>query len=448
MTPPYRSPDKKQIPHFYRFHGPEQFHKVSLFYFFFSSTLPPVSKGRVLIVTYVFPPEEGGVGMAAYEMACSLSSLDWDIHVLTRPLDSPDESFRSHQYSLLTTLPDTLTKDSARLREYLDGFLKDFRPDVIIYHSWADWCREELLDAARDSGIPFFLRSHGAATNFRSFFRFNYPPFFGLKKWLCSFFQVRRDILNVCRKSPLNRLVFLDPYGTLFKSFDYYCASRSKLAHYSCIPNTFPALKRTAPFFREKYGLSSAPVFTCPAGASMRKRQLLFIRHVKRSHLRHIIFLFLIPQRNAYAEQMEQAIGDDPRFRILYRLPRLEIEAAIMESDAVFLYSYQEQQPLSILEAMSCGVPWFAPDAGALSTLEGGIVLKNTSPSVLEKAVESLTDEKTRKLLGSKGRRQWEACYAPDAVNQEWEQLLFSSIRPEGKPPFASSIVREHLPTC
>lgn len=407
-----------------------------------------MSKGRVLIATYVFPPEEGGVGMAAYEMAYSLSSLGWDIHVLTRPLDSPEDHFRSRPYSPLTTLPDTLTKDSARLREYLDGFLKDFRPDVIIYHSWADWCREELLDAARDSGIPFFLRSHGAATNFRSFFRFNYPPFFGLKKWLRSFFQIRRNILNVCRKSPLNRLVFLDPYGTLFKSFDYYCASRSKLAHYSCIPNTFPALKRTAPFFREKYGLSSAPVFTCPAGASMRKRQLLFIRHVKRSRLRHIIFLFLIPQRNAYAEQMEQAIGDDPRFRILYRLPRLEVEAAIMESDAVFLYSYQEQQPLSILEAMSCGVPWFAPDAGALSTLEGGIVLKNASPSALEKAVESLTDEKTRKLLGSKGRRQWEARFAPDAVNQEWEQLLFSSIRPEGKPPFASSIVREHLPTC
>lgn len=369
MTPPYRSPDKKQIPHFYRFHGPEQFHKVSLFYFFFSSTLPPVSKGRVLIVTYVFPPEEGGVGMAAYEMACSLSSLDWDIHVLTRPLDSPDESFRSHQYSPLTTLPDTLTKDSARLREYLDGFLKDFRPDVIIYHSWADWCREELLDAARDSGIPFFLRSHGTATNFRS-------------------------------------------------------------------------------FFRGKYGLSSAPVFTCPASASMRKRQLLFIRHVKRTHLQQITFLFLIPQRNSYAEQMEQAIGDDPRFRILYRLPRPEVEAAITESNAVFLYSFQEQQPLSILEAMSCGVPWFAPDAGALSTLEGGIVLKNASPSTLEKAVESLTDETTRETLGRKGLRQWEARYAPDAVDRKWEELLFSSTRPEKKSPFASSIVPDHLSTC
>lgn len=72
-------------------------------------------------------------------------------------------------------------------------------------------------------------------------------------------FQVRRDILNVCRKSPLNRLVFLDPYGTLFKSFDYYCASRSKLAHYSCIPNTFPALKRTAPFFRENTDFPPPP---------------------------------------------------------------------------------------------------------------------------------------------------------------------------------------------
>ena len=357
-----------------------------------------MSKGRILIVTYVFPPEEEGVGMAAYEMACSLSSLNWDIHVLTRPLDSPEEPFRSRPYSPLTTLPDTLTKDSARLREYLNGFLKDFRPDVIIYHSWADWCREEF-----------------------------------------SFFQIRRDIFNVCRKSPLNRLVFLDPYGTLFKSFDYYCASRRKLAHSSCIPNTFPALKRTAPFFREKYGLSSAPVFTCPASASMRKRQLLFIRHVKRTHLQQITFLFLIPQRNSYAEQMEQAIGDDPRFRILYRLPRPEVEAAITESNAVFLYSFQEQQPLSILEAMSCGVPWFAPDAGALSTLEGGIVLKNASPSALEKAVESLTDETTREILGRKGLPQWEARYAPDAVDRKWEELLFSSTRPEkslrSRPP-------------
>lgn len=407
-----------------------------------------MSKGRILIVTYVFPPEEEGVGMAAYEMACSLSSLNWDIHVLTRPLDFTGGAF-----------PLPPIQPSHNPAGHPDEGQRPFKriPERVFERFPAGCYHLPLLGGL----VPGRIAGRGAG--FRHsvfpplpwnsyqlplFFHLNHPPFFGLKKWLCSFFQIRRDILNVCRKSPLNRLVFLDPYGTLFKSFDYYCASRRKLAHYSCIPNTFPALKRTAPFFREKYGLSSAPVFTCPASASMRKRQLLFIRHVKRTHLQQITFLFLIPQRNSYAEQMEQAIGDDPRFRILYRLPRPEVEAAITESNAVFLYSFQEQQPLSILEAMSCGVPWFAPDAGALSTLEGGIVLKNASPSALEKAVESLTDETTRETLGRKGLRQWEARYAPDAVNQEWEQLLFSSIRPEGKPPFASSIVREHLPTC
>lgn len=126
--------------------------------------------------------------MAAYEMACSLSSLDWDIHVLTRPLDSPDESFRSHQYSPLTTLPDPLTKDSARLREYLDGFLKDFRTDVIIYHSWADWCREELLDAARDSGIPF-SSAPMVQLPISALFPLQLPSFLRPEKWLCSFFK-------------------------------------------------------------------------------------------------------------------------------------------------------------------------------------------------------------------------------------------------------------------
>lgn len=399
-----------------------------------------MSKGRILIAAYAFPPEEGGVGMAAYEMACSLGSMGWDIHVLTRQQDLPDDPSRA-RCCPITALPDSLTGCTDRLKEYLDAFLKDIQPDFIIYHSWSDWCRKELQVCAREAGLPFLLRSHGMPTNLRSYFRLDYPPFFGMKKWLCSFFQIRRDILNVHRESPLNRLVFLDSYGTPFKGFDYYYSSKLNLSRYVCIPNTFPALKQAVPFFREKYGLSHEPVFTCPASACNTKRQLLFIRHVKQAKLENIVFLFLVPQRNSYAEQMEHAIGSDPRFRILYNLPRPEVKAAIMESAAVFLYSYQEQQPLCILEAMSCGVPWFAPDVGAVSTLKGGVILKKLSPAALEKAVVSLTDEKIRKELGREGRQQWQTHYAPDVVYRQWEELLLSSGRPEEKafpPPCAT----------
>ena len=76
--------------------------------------------------------------MAAYEMACSLSSLDWDIHVLTRPLDSPDESFRSHQYSPLTTLPDTcehtLEKDINRRSSVIIEFCVLLLPHIPVQH--------------------------------------------------------------------------------------------------------------------------------------------------------------------------------------------------------------------------------------------------------------------------------------------------------------------------
>ena len=424
---------------------PARFHKVFLFYSSLPSTLPPMSKGRILIAAYVFPPGEGGVGMAAHEMASSMGALDWNVHVITRP-QNPSNSSSCAKCCPLTTLPDSLTKNSAHLREYLSVFLKNLQPDFIIYHSWANWCREELLACAQDAGIPFFLRSHGTASNFLSYFHLNYPPFFGMKKWLCSFLKIRRDILNILRKSPLNHLVFLDPYGTLFKSFDYYYASRRQLSNYVSIPNTFPALKQTAPFFREKYGLPSGPIFTCPASACSRKRQLLFIRHVKQTKLQNIVFLFLVPERNSYAEKMEQLIGDDPRFRILYGLPRPEVEAAIIESTAVFLYSFQEQQPLCILEAMSCGVPWFTPNVGAVSTLNGGIVLKKASPATVKKVVESLTDEKIREQLGQEGSRTWQTRYAPGVVYGQWEELLLSSVQPEEKTFLHPPLFPNHSP--
>lgn len=389
-----------------------------------------MSKGRILIVAYTFPPGEGGVGMASFEMAKGLCALGWDVHALTRDQNLPDDPSRP-VCCPVTSMPDSLTEDSPRLKKYLDALLDGLKPDFIIYHSWSNWCRKELMEYAGSHRIPFILRSHGAATNFSAFFRLRYPPFFGMKKWISSFLSIRKSVLRTGKDAPLNRLVFLESCGTPFKGFDYYYASKLKLPNACCIPNTFPALQRGTPFFREKYGLTGVSVFTCPASACTTKQQLLFIRHAKRMDLQNIVFLFLVPQRNPYAEQMEKAIGDHPGFRILYDLPRYEVEAAISESDAVFLYSYQEQQPLCILEAMSCGIPWIAPDIGCISVLEGGIMLKSRTPRCLKKAITSMLDPDTRKSLGASGLRQWQQRYAPRAVYAQWEALLHSARKSE-----------------
>lgn len=384
-----------------------------------------MEKGRILLVSYAFPPVEGGVSMAAFEMACSLNSLGWRVHVLTKQQESPYD-FSLISCCSVTSLPESLARNDQKLQEYLSKFIRDYHPNFIIYHSWSDWSREELIACARQFNIPFILRSHGTATGFLSYFRFRYPPFFGIKKWISSFVKIKRDVRRICNKSSLNRLVVLDSSSTFFKGFDHRCARKLKISNYLCIPNTFPALVQQQPFFRKKYGLLHELIFSCPASACTTKQQLLFIRHVKRTGLRNIIFLFLVPQRNAYAKQMEEEIGDDLRFRILYNLPREEIKAAIIESNVVFLYSCQEQQPLCLLEAMSCGVPWIAPNVGCISLLKGGIVLKRRTVSRLKQALASISNEQVRTQLGKAGYEQWHEHYNPNVVYRQWETLFYS----------------------
>lgn len=114
-----------------------------------------MSKGRILIAAYAFPPGEGGVSMAAYEMAHSLGSRGWDIHVLTRQQDLPEDPSRT-RCCPITALPDSLTDDTKRLKEYLDAFLKDIQPDFIVYHSWSAGAGRNCWHAHGKSAFPFF----------------------------------------------------------------------------------------------------------------------------------------------------------------------------------------------------------------------------------------------------------------------------------------------------
>lgn len=52
-----------------------------------------MSKGRILITTYVFPPGKGNVAMAVCEIARSLNLPERDIYVIARSQDLPTASF-------------------------------------------------------------------------------------------------------------------------------------------------------------------------------------------------------------------------------------------------------------------------------------------------------------------------------------------------------------------
>ena len=160
--------------------------------------------------------------MATYEMARDLQCLGWDIHVLTPESGIPPDS----------SLPDpcSVTRisfvSSHETRHRIDACLEHIHPSLVIFHSWQDWHRDYMAALCRERNIPMVIRSHGCHTDFHSFFRIQYPPFFGIKKWITSFPTIRRNVNKITGHL---HLVCLDDHGSLFKGYDYYSVSYTHL---------------------------------------------------------------------------------------------------------------------------------------------------------------------------------------------------------------------------
>lgn len=233
-----------------------------------------MSKGVILLVSPSFPPMEGGVAMATYEMARDLQCLGWDIHVLTPESGLPPDS----------SLPDpcSVTRisfvSSHETRHRIDACLEHIHPSLVIFHSWQDWHLDYMAALCRERNIPMIIRSHGCHTDFHSFFRIQYPPFFGIKKWITSFPTIRRNVNKITGHL---HLVCLDDHGSLFKGYDYYYAKKRGMPNFTVIPNTFLPLQPSSFSFRKKYHLEHSLLFSCPASASVRKRKQrrIFIFH-------------------------------------------------------------------------------------------------------------------------------------------------------------------------
>jgi glycosyltransferase involved in cell wall biosynthesis len=88
------------------------------------------------------------------------------------------------------------------------------------------------------------------------------------------------------------------------------------------------------------------------------------------------------------------------------------------------LFATHEQQPLVILEAMSCHKPWICTNVGSVGEMKGGIVLKNRSPKHLLDALETMQNPLTRKRYGDEGFKQWRESYSPENVYARWDRLL------------------------
>jgi glycosyltransferase involved in cell wall biosynthesis len=97
--------------------------------------------------------------------------------------------------------------------------------------------------------------------------------------------------------------------------------------------------------------------------------------------------------------------------------------------DAVLLTSLREQMPMTILEAMSVGLPIVATNVGEIprmveDTKEGLIKDLNTSPEDFALSLLTLKDFATRRRMGKAARHKIVTAFPEEVMVQKYRDVI------------------------
>lgn len=108
---------------------------------------------------------------------------------------------------------------------------------------------------------------------------------------------------------------------------------------------------------------------------------------------------------------------------------RSDVPALLAACDVVALTSHNEASPVSILEALACGVPVVASDVGSVRETvvdgeTGRLFPAGDQAAFVDATVALLQSPAERRRLGAEGRRRVVARWSLDAMVRGYEQLI------------------------
>lgn len=121
------------------------------------------------------------------------------------------------------------------------------------------------------------------------------------------------------------------------------------------------------------------------------------------------------------------------------KLPREELIGYYQNSALCVLPSLWENHPYAVLEAMACGRPVIAGNAGGIPEIiedkfNGRLVAAGSSLDLAETIIDSLANQEATEKLGRNARRYMEEKYSPQAIAEInlkiYEELLEQGVIP------------------
>lgn len=383
---------------------------------------------KILIVSFTFPPEVGGVAEVARTQAAGFAKRGHEVTVATtfdsRRTDADlPAGVKVKQFNVAGSF---LAGAGYRgeIAAYQD-FIASASADIILFHCWQNWATDLATPVLAKSSAKKILLSHG----FDAHLRKPSPRFpWGSGSWL----RARPYVWRLPRMmKAFDRLVFLSERRDAGRFYDALLAQATCRERISVIPNGvhLAEFKRARPDFRKAHGIETKFLVLNVANYDDRKNQLATLADFMAVNRGDATLVFIGGEFNAYHAQLARAHGElsarfpKARVKFLEKIPKDTIYAAYQAADVFILSAKHETQPLAILDAMAAGVPFISTDAGCVREFPGGIVAPSGGETV--SAINRLLDdERFGRELGRLGRAACETKYDWERVLDAYEKLF------------------------
>lgn len=383
---------------------------------------------KILIVSFSFPPQVGGVAEVARTQAQGFAARGHQVTVAT-VVDAARTD--AHAFGKLTVRQFQISGNFLVGRGYrgdvaaYQEFIAREPFDIILIHCWQNWAPDLAAPMFGRTSAKKILLSHGFdAQMWKHEARF----LSGLTVWLRSLPYVWR-LPRLMRA--FDRLVFLSGRSDAGRFLDHALARRVCPARVAIIPNGvhLAEFRRDHGDFRKTHGIATKHMLLNVANYCDRKNQLATLQDFLAVNRADTTLVFIGGEFNEYQAAMVQRYAEGrrqyPQARVLFleKIPKDTIYAAYQSADVFILSAKQETQPLAILDAMAAGVPFISTNAGCVSEFPGGLV-RRTDAETTEAIQQLLDDRELRRRLGAEGRAACETKYDWERVLDAYERLF------------------------
>ena len=389
---------------------------------------------KILITSFTFPPQSNGVSEVAKAQAAGLAERGHEVSVATG-FDSagskeywpPRVSVRQFKVSGAANLRGGCLGETASYGQ----FIASYDGDIILCNAWQNWATDLAIQFFPKTKVRKVLLSHGFSAHLwhphRGFA-------WGLGQWLRAQPYVFR--LPKMMKA-FDHLIFLSSRCDAGRFFDHWVARRFVSDRLSIIPNGIhlSELQKAGTDFRQQWNINSKYLLLNVANYCDRKNQIATLRDFMRANRPDATLVFLGSEFNDYSTQMhrfyEAKRARFPRAQvvILEKIPKPIIHAAYRAADVFILSAKQETQPLAILDAMACGVPFISTNTGCISEFPGGWIVPSGGRTT--RAIHQFLDRPDlRRRLGEQGKSACIARYDWNQVINAYENLFARLLRP------------------